>query len=366
MITTKPEYLYIHIPFCKSICGYCDFTHTVYQKDNVDAYLHAIKQELVYKQVNPHLKTIYIGGGTPTSLSSCQLDTLLSLLDMYQSNVQEYTIEINPETLDEEKADIIKRHGINRVSIGVETTNDDLLKLMNRKHSFQDVQHCVSLLKERDIHNISIDIMYSLPTQTIEMLETTIQDVLSLQPTHLSLYSLTIEENTLFHKKGYQHLDDEVEADMYEYIHQRLETNLFHQYEVSNYCLHGYESIHNSAYWNYEDFYGVGCGSSGKENHRRYDHTKKLKEYISHPIQTIDIPLSKEDEMFEMVMMGIRFIKGMNIKLFEDRFHTSFLEVYGDKIQPLFQQGLVEIKDGHFKCTSKGYEIMNTILVELM
>lgn len=366
MITTKPEYLYIHIPFCKSICGYCDFAHTVYQKDNVDAYLHALQKEIKDKQINPHLKTIYIGGGTPTSLSYHQLDSLLTILDSYRSDVQEYTIEINPETLDEEKVDILKRHGVNRVSIGVQTTNENLLLLMNRKHTFQDVQHCVSLLKKSDINNISIDIMYSLPTQTMEMLDSTIQDVLSLQPTHLSLYSLTIEENTLFHKKGYQHLDDEIEADMYEYIHQRLENNHFYQYEVSNYCLKGYESIHNSAYWNYEDFYGIGCGSSGKENHIRYDHTKFLKEYISDPNKVDEIQLSKEDEMFEMVMMGIRFIKGMNIKLFEDRFHTSFLEVYGNKIQPLFQQGYIEIKDGYFKCTSKGYEIMNTILVELM
>lgn len=366
MITTKPEYLYIHVPFCKSICSYCDFAHTVYNENNVNEWLNAIQNELEYKQINTLLKTIYIGGGTPTSLNKEQLNTLLDLLDPYSKDVEEYTIEINPETLDEDKVDILLNHGINRVSIGLESSDEILLKLMNRKHTYIDVKNCVSLLKEKGISNISLDIMYSVPSQTMSQLEKTVNDALALEPTHLSLYSLTIEENTIFSKKGYEHLDDEVEADMYEYIHATLEKNGYQQYEVSNYCLNGYESKHNSAYWNYEDFYGIGCGASGKEEHKRYDHTKNLKEYISNPIQTIDIPLLKEDEMFEMVMMGIRFVKGMDIDLFESRFHTSFLDVYGDKIQPLLNQQLVEIKDNHFRCTSKGYEIMNTILVELM
>lgn len=366
MTITNPKYLYIHVPFCKSICGYCDFAHTVYQERNVDIWLEAISKEIKDKHINPHLKTIYVGGGTPTCLSSDQLDTFLSLLDPYSNKVKEYTIEINPETLDKEKALILKKHGINRASIGLQTSDSTLLKLLGRHHTYEDVSKCISLLKEVGIHNISLDIMYSLPHQTIDTLNQTIEDAIKLKPTHLSLYSLTIEENTIFSKKGYQHLDDEIEADMYEFILKKLKSNNYKQYEVSNYCLEGYESIHNSAYWNYEDFYGIGCGSSGKENHIRYDHTKSLQQYIQNPFQTIITELSKEDEMFEMVMMGIRLVKGMDIDLFEERFHTSFLDVYVDKIQPLLDKQLVEISDGYFRCTSKGYEIMNTILVELM
>lgn len=193
---TTADYLYVHIPFCKTICYYCDFVHRVYQEDIVDAYLSSLQKEIESKEISS-LKTIYIGGGTPTSLNERQLDRLLSLFDSYVSEVKEYTIEINPETLTEEKIQILKKHGVNRVSIGLQTTEDKLLKLMNRHHTFSCVQSVVSLLKQYGITNISLDIMYSLPFQTMESLKKSVNDALSLHPTHLSLYSLTIEENTL-------------------------------------------------------------------------------------------------------------------------------------------------------------------------
>ncbi len=362
----KPEYLYLHVPFCKTICSYCDFTHSVYLEKNVDGWLDALEKEIQYKDINRNLKTIYIGGGTPTCLSLKQLERLLSLLDPYTNSIVEYTIEVNPETITQEKVKLFHDHRINRVSIGLQTTEPKLLKLMNRHHTYEDVKRCVDLFKQNGITNISLDIMYSLPFQTMEMLQQTVNDALRLEPTHLSLYSLTIEENTIFSKKGYDHLDEDTEADMYEWIVETLEVNGFHQYEVSNFSYKEHESMHNKAYWNYRDFYGISCGASGKEDHMRYDKPRSLKEYMNDPYKVESIPLTKEEEMFEMIMMSIRLVQGMNIQLFDQTFDTSFLDVYGDKIKPLIQKNLVEIKDSYFRCTKDGYEIMNTILVELM
>lgn len=362
----KPEYLYLHVPFCKTICSYCDFTHSVYSEKLVDEWLNALENEIEQKEINPGLKTIYIGGGTPSCLSNEQLERLLNLLDPYATKIQEYTIEINPETLTNEKAELFYKHKINRASIGLQSSDNKLLKLMNRHHTYKDVERCVDILQSNEINNISLDIMYSIPFQTMDMLQQTVADALRLKPTHLSLYSLTIEENTLFSKKGYEHLDEDIEADMYEWIVQALELNGFHQYEVSNFSYGDHESMHNKAYWNYRDFYGISCGASGKENHMRYDKPRSLKEYVIDPFKQEEIHLEKKDEMFEMIMMGIRLKQGMNIQLFEDTFHTSFIDEYGDKIKPLKNKDLVEIKDSYFRCTKKGYEIMNSILVELM
>lgn len=362
----KAEHLYIHVPFCKSICSYCDFAHIVYDEKMVEKWQHAIEKELAFASIPYDLKTIYIGGGTPTSLSPQQLDTLLTTLDPYTDKVEEYTIEINPETLDEEKTSILKKHKINRASIGLQTMDSQLLKILGRHHTWKQVQDTTKLLMKYDITNYSLDIMYSLPFQTIDLLKQTVEAALTLNPKHLSLYSLTIEENTVFGKKGYMPLDEDTEADMYEWIVQRLKEDGFHQYEVSNFACGDYESIHNKAYWNYKDFYGIGCGASGKINHIRYDKPKLLKRYLENPFFMEETKLSEKDEMFEMIMMGIRLVKGMKISLFEQRFGISFLDVYGEKAKALFEKRLVEIQGDYFRCTEKGYEIMNSILVDLM
>ena len=183
---------------------------------------------------------------------------------------------------------------------------------------------------------------------------------------HLSFYSLTIEDNTVFGKKGYQSLDEDTEADMYEYICQALPKYGFQQYEVSNFSLRGYDSKHNSAYWNYRDFYGIGCGASGKEGLCRYDNLRNIKDYIADPLQRNEIYLSEEDAMFEMLMMGIRFRNGMNLNLFEQTFGHTFEEIYGNKAQALIRDGMMQYLDGRIQCTAKGYEVMNSLLVEFM
>ena len=210
MIETEPcRHLYIHVPFCAHICGYCDFVHVICRRESVEQWLSAVIKEMEYAHIPDTIETIYIGGGTPTSPDPDQLDALLSAFDPYSRHVKEYTIEIYPETLDETKAKILHWHGINRASIGFQSSDPSLLALMGRKHTMDTMHSCVSLLREEGITNLSVDLMYSLPGQTMAQLRQSVYDALSLHPSHLSLYSLTIEENTVFGKMGYDHLDEE-------------------------------------------------------------------------------------------------------------------------------------------------------------
>lgn len=366
MTGSKLSHLYVHVPFCASICGYCDFAHVVYSANTVNAWLEALKKEIEAAHIPEDLSTVYIGGGTPTSLDEQQLDILLSLLDPYVTNACEYTIEINPETLDERKCKVIASHGINRASIGFQTSNETLLKLMGRHHTMDDMRTCTDLLHNAGIDNISLDLMYSLPFQTMDSLKTSIDDALSLRPSHLSLYSLTIEENTVFGKKGYEQLDEDTEADMYEYICKILPYHGFTQYEVSNFAKDGKQSMHNTGYWEYEDFIGIGCGASGKENHVRYDHTANVKAYIADPLKKERIPLSETDEMFERLMMGIRMKKGMDLDMFRNAHGRDFSEVYAGPLNEMLKKGLMEIRNNRLCATDRGYEVMNTLLVEFL
>ena len=356
------EHCYIHVPFCKSICYYCDFCHVQYNRDLVKEWLNALKDELNHYPINNHLKTTYIGGGTPTSLEDDLLKELLELIKPYTSNVDEYTIEINPETLTLSKVLLLKEYGINRVSIGIQAYQDHLLKMMNRKHTFEDVRNTVSLLKNNGITNIAVDIIYSLPTQTMDDLKETMEHVLDLKPSHVSIYSLQIEEGTVFYQKGIEPLNEDLEADMYDYLCDYLKEHGYEQYEISNFSLPDKQSKHNLAYWHYKDFYGFSCGASGKENHVRYDHTKNIKEYLKDPLYREEIPLTQKDEMFEMVMMSLRLVKGISKKEFQDKFNISIDEVYGKVNQQLIEQGLLIVDEESISCSEKGFPILNTIL----
>lgn len=357
--------LYLHVPFCKTICAYCDFCHVIYQDNIVDKWLHNIALELAELDLND-LSTIYIGGGTPTSLSNDQLNQLLSLLSPYANNIDEYTVEVNPETMNDDKYYILQKYGVNRISMGLQSTNDRLLKMMNRKHSFNDVKHVINKFKEVGIDNISLDLMYSLPTQTIAEFKESIELACSLDIKHISLYSLTIEENTIFKRLGYESLDDDTEADMYEMACALLPSLGFKQYEISNFGKLGYESKHNQAYWNYDNFYGVGCGASGKENNIRYDNVDNVYQYVKDYHQRSIIELSEEDMMFENIMMSLRMVKGLDIDVFNRRYNTDFLKRYEGVIAKMVDAGLVIVDEGYLRCSDYGLRIANTVIEEFM
>lgn len=355
------NHLYIHVPFCKTICAYCDFCHLVFNDLMADKWLDELTKEIKQHDLS-NLKTIYIGGGTPTSLNYNQLKRLLDIIAPFSNNTEEYTIEINPETLDNDKAKLLKEYGINRASIGLQSSNKHELSMMNRKHNFDDVVNTVQLLSNIGIDNYSLDIMYSLPSQTIDSLKKTIDDALSLNPKHLSLYSLTIEENTIFGKKGIKNLNEDEEADMYEFISSYLNKQGFIHYEVSNFAYPGYESKHNMAYWNYDDFIGLSLGASGKERHIRYDKTRNMKQYLNHDYYDEKIELSIEDEMFENVMMSFRTIYGLNLDEFKNRYHLNFFDVYAKAYEKHKESFF--IKDNCL--IVKNFGILNTILIDFL
>ncbi|MBR2066901.1 MAG: radical SAM family heme chaperone HemW, partial [Solobacterium sp.] len=324
----KIEYCYIHIPFCKTICNYCDFTHVIKNKDLVKDWLNALQMEIEGKKIHPFLKTLYLGGGTPSCLDVEDLEHLFKLLQPYSKYVEEYTIEVNPESFTKEKAKLFSRYGINRVSIGYQTSIPSLLKSLGRKHTAMEVLDTMQLLRNEGIDNISLDLMYSIPEQRLEDLKESVDQALSFHPKHLSLYSLTIEENTVFGKKGIQPLEEEVEANMYSFICDYLPRYGYNQYEVSNFALANKESLHNKAYWEYEDFYGLSCGASGKEKEIRYDKPRSLKEYIENPHARNEIVLSEYDQQFEMIMMGLRMKKGISKEAFLERFGLCIEEAF--------------------------------------
>lgn len=355
--------LYVHVPFCREICAYCDFCHVIYQKESADRWLQAIKEELTMRLQAPNPETIYIGGGTPSALSCAQLERLLTMLDEIATSVTEYTIEINPESLDEEKAMCMARHGINRASLGYQTNDRQLLRLMNRSACATDVSAAMQCLRHVGITNISLDILYSLPSQTMTQLQTAVEAALTMEPKHLSLYSLTIEPHTVFAAKKLTPCDAEQEADMYAWIVRRLEKAGFAQYEISNFAKSGYASRHNQAYWEYEDFYGIGCGAWGKENGVRYEHTRNIRAYCENPQAVLEIHLSQAERMFENVMMGMRLCRGMDTVSFRQRYGRRVQDVYPQAIAFLCDKGLIE-KDlsSHLRATARGYEILNSVL----
>ena len=359
-MTTRTEHLYIHVPFCRSICYYCDFCHRLYDEKIADRWLDALQKE-IEGNCKDSYKTIYIGGGTPTSLSLSQLERLFRLVEPYGDECEEYTIEANPESLDEDKIALFERYGINRVSMGVQSSDDEMLKSLNRHHSFEDVKNAIDSLKKNGICNISVDLMYSLPGQDMKMLQTSIDDILSLDVEHISLYSLTIEDNTVFKAKGIQPLDIEIEADMYEMIVKKLTENGYIHYEVSNFCKPGYESRHNLGYWHYDNFLGLSLNASSKIGCLRWTNTSSFKEYFSmQDIKKDVIGLDKADMMFENVMMSLRLSEGIDIASFNKRYDCDILEVYG---KGAANHNII-VSDGRLICTN--LEILNSVLLDFM
>ncbi|MEE3486983.1 MAG: radical SAM family heme chaperone HemW [Bulleidia sp.] len=366
MMISKARALYVHVPFCRSICSYCDFCHKPYQSDLAAQWLNAIETELSSFRFTEQIETIYLGGGTPTALSFAQLERLLALLDPYTAQVREYTCEINPETLDEDKAQLLKDHGVNRASIGYQTDDKELLKLMNRHHDAHSVNNTMALLRSKGINNISLDLMYSLPGQTMASLKQSVHTAIAMKPDHLSLYSLTIEPGTLFALKHLDHLDEDTEADMYEWIMQELPKHGYHQYEISNFALPGKESLHNQMYWNYQDFAGIGCGASGKEGTYRYDHTKDVMTYLKDPCAILKTELSEQDQMFEALMMGLRLRKGLNRHIFKDMFGKDINEVWPDIIAREMENCMLAESEDALYATDRGFEILNDVLEDFL
>ena len=366
MKKNKVKALYIHIPFCEAICDYCDFTKLQYFRNFAIQYLKRLKEQLDSEVDNKELKTIYVGGGTPTSLEDDLFLELLKMLKPYSGSVNEYTFECNPESLSLNKIKMLKEFGVNRISIGVESTDDKILKSINRHHTFSDVQRVVTQLKENGITNINLDLILGLPNVSEKMLEKDIINILSLEPKHISCYSLTVHEHTVFHINGIEEPTDEYAYDAYKMINEILKKNGFVHYEVSNWSLPNFESKHNRVYWKNEQYYGIGLGASGYVGKERYTNNTNLKDYLDgkneREVEIVDQNYLETAQ----VMLNLRISDGLDLEEFKKTFNKDLLVKKKDVIEGYISSGHLLIKDNHLIATFEGMMILDKIIVDLI
>ena len=366
----KPTSAYVHIPFCTQICYYCDFSKVFIKNQPVDSYLEHLLEEFCSYDIQK-LRTLYIGGGTPTALSASQLEVLLKGLteNLDLSVLEELTIEANPGDLDADKIAVLKNSAVNRVSLGVQTFDNKMLKKIGRSHLEKDIYENIDRLKLAGFDNISIDLIYALPGQTMEQVKENVAKVIGLDIPHMSLYSLILENHTVFMnrmRRGKLPLPkEELEAEMFEYIIAELERAGFEHYEISNFSKSGFESRHNLMYWDNAEYYGIGAGASGYVNGIRYKNHGPIRHYLSAVeegnARITEEHLSQKEQMEEEMFLGLRKKSGVSMARFEEKFGRSFDELYGEIVRDLVQKGLMQIEGDRVRMTKRGLFLGDTV-----
>ena len=366
----KPSSAYVHIPFCTQICYYCDFSKVFIKNQPVDAYLEHLIQETRSYEIGK-LRTLYIGGGTPTALSAQQLAYLLTELPkvMDLSEVEEFTIEANPGDLDPDKIAVLKESQVNRVSLGVQTFDNKMLKKIGRSHQEQDIYDNIRHLKQAGFDNISIDLIYALPGQTMDQVKENVAKAIGLDISHMSLYSLILENHTVFMnrmRRGKLPLSkEELEAEMFEYIIEELEKAGFEHYEISNFSKPGFESRHNLVYWDNAEYYGLGAGASGYVDGIRYKNHGPIRHYLeaveAGKARITEEHLTLEEKMEEELFLGLRKKTGVSKARFEEKFGISFDQRYGQVVASLTEQGLLVPDDKQVRMTKRGLFLGDTV-----
>lgn len=376
--------IYIHIPFCKQKCYYCDFISYSNKCSEVKEYIESLKKEIEeFDFSNYKVTSIYIGGGTPSYIDSIYIVEILSeLKEKLKCNLIEFkdieiTIEVNPGTVDTKKLNDYKKLGINRLSIGLQSTKNDILKKIGRIHTYQEFLEIYKLARETGFKNINIDLMIGIPGQKIGDLKNTLQDIIKLEPEHISVYSLIIEENTPIEKmleNGEIKLPDEdLERNMYWYVKNTLELNGYNHYEISNFAKLGKESRHNLNCWNQEEYIGFGVAAHSYLNGIRFSNTINVEEYIQHiennrKEENIQIEESQslEDKKNEFMMLGFRKIQGVDIARFKEKFIDNPIFLYRENLNKLVEEGLIEVDLNHIKLTNKGIDLANLVFEEFV
>lgn len=367
--------VYIHIPFCHQICNYCDFNKFFFHNQPVDEYIESLGKEMALWQNDlqkAEIETIFIGGGTPTSLSVDQLDRLLELITTYipMEHVTEFSSEANPDELTLDKMQKMREFGVNRLSMGVQTFDQDLLKVLGRTHSNDHVYEVIEHAKQTDFPSISIDLMYGLPNQTMDQWKASLQEAFRLKIPHISAYSLLVEPKTIFYNllsKGKLSLPGEdLEAEMYGYLLEEMKSHGYIQYEISNFAYVGKESKHNLLYWNNDEYIGLGAGAHGYVNGKRYSNHGPIKKYMQ-TIDTGEQPLMMQKEvttvekMEEEMFLGLRKNEGVSLAKFEGRYGLTLRDVYGKELDELFQRELLVLENNFVRLTSRGRFMGNEV-----
>ena len=351
---------YIHIPFCDNLCTYCDFCKRYSNNLIVTKYLNALDNEIKEKYQGESLKTIYIGGGTPSSLNTNALGKLMEIVSRLKLDKEyEFTFECNPENITEEKLIILKNNGVNRISIGIESTNNNFLKYLGRNHDFNLVRDKINLIKKY-ISNINVDLIYALPNETIIDLKNDLEKIISLNINHISTYSLEIHNHTILGIKKIKNISSDIDSDMYKYICKFLKEKGFEHYEVSNFCKNNTFSRHNMAYWKNKEYYGFGLGASGYINNIRYDNTRSMYKYVNGNRILNYEKLSRQDQISYELILGFRLIMGINKHEFKKKYHVELIEQYN--IKELIKKGYL-IDDGlNIKISYDKIYVENVIL----
>ena len=326
------ESVYIHIPFCNNICSYCDFCKIYYKDDLVYKYLDSLEKEIkeIYKKEK--IKTLYIGGGTPSSLNIKQLEKLFSIINLFDLNENlEFTFECNINDLNEEKLKILYLNKVNRLSIGVQTFNEKFLKLLNRNHTKNEIINKIELAQQIGFNNINVDLIYALPGETLDDLKEDLDFFLSLNINHISTYSLILEPNTVLGINKTKPISEDLDYEMYKEICNILKKNGFKHYELSNFSKDGFESRHNLTYWNNKEYYGFGLGATGYVDEIRYTNTKSIKNYLDGKYKYIIEDVSLNEKYENEMILGLRKIEGVNKKEFYKKYNKNIEDVFDIK-----------------------------------
>lgn len=355
--------IYIHIPFCNSICTYCDFCKIFYNKKYINDYLNNLEQEIKVRYKSEIVNTIFIGGGTPSSLDDEELIRLMNIIRIFKlSKEYEFTIECNIESITENKLKIMKKYGVNRISIGVESFDNSIIKLLGRNHTKKDVYNKIEIVK-RYFSNINIDLIYAA-YDDINILKSDIDCFLKLDIPHISTYSLIIEDNTMLKINGMRNIDEDIDYEMYKYIEDALEKNDYIHYEISNYAKNGYQSKHNLVYWNNEEYYGFGLSSTSYINNERITNTKNLRKYLNGEYLDTSVYEDKDIRMENEIMLGLRKLDGIDLDRFKEKFNVSLEDIYN--IDNLVRNGYLIRDNNCIKIDKKYMYISNEIIVRIL
>ena len=355
--------VYIHIPFCTKICTYCDFCKVLYDSKYIDRYLDNLRKEINVRYKGERVKTIYIGGGTPSSLTAEELDKLLSITSIFNlEDDYEYTIECNIESVDIDKINLFKSYGINRISFGVESFDKNIQKILGRSHD-EDMIFDNIYMTKKYFDNINIDLIYGV-TDNIEIVKNDIAKFLELDIPHISCYSLILEEHTKLFIDKHDYIDENIDREMYEYILKELKLHGYHHYEISNYAKDGYESMHNKNYWLNGSYYGFGLGAVSYIDNYRISNTKNMHKYLDGYYEDKreyeDENIQKENDL----ILGLRLVDGIDIYSFNLRYNDKLLD--RKIIKELINDGYLENINNHLRCKKEYLYLENYFLEKII
>ena len=370
--------LYIHIPFCKQKCYYCDFISYENLEKQQEKYINALCMEIhnFFNDKNKYkISTIYIGGGTPSFIDEKYIRKVLNIIP--KNKAKEITIEVNPGTVNLEKLNAYKSIGINRLSIGLQASQDSLLKQIGRIHNYEDFLNTYKIAKNVGFKNINVDLMIGLPNQTIKDIKETLENVINLEPNHISVYSLILEEGTkldnLIKKGKLQLQDEEIERNMYWYVKDYLELNGYNHYEISNFAKKGYESKHNLDCWNQEEYIGFGLAAHSYLENIRFSNTSDLNKYIENCSnnqfennKTIQEVQNGNEKKKEYMLLGLRKIDGVSIQRFKEKFGENPLFIFRNELNKLVEERLIVVEEDNIKLTNKGIDLANIVWEEFV